>query len=73
MRGPWIDPPVRELVSGYVVDDESLSSLADTYDVSITTIRNRLKGAGVQMRRRGAPQGNQHARKGRMKDEDAEG
>jgi len=62
MRGPYVDPPVDELAAGYNAR-VSTRNLAWAFDVSASTVRNRLRAAGVQMRRRGAPLGNQHARK----------
>jgi hypothetical protein len=64
MRGPFIDPPIADLAFCYKVG-APVSLLARVYDVSESTVRNRLKAAGVKMRRCGAPAGNQYARKER--------
>ena len=66
MRGAFIDPPVAEMATRYKAG-ESLGGLGHIYDVSKSTARNRLKDAGVTMRSRGAPPGNDHARKGRTR------
>ena len=66
MRGPFIDPPVAEMAMRYRAGD-SLSTLGHIYDVSKSTARNRLKDAGVTMHPRGAPPGNDFARKGKTR------
>ena len=65
MRGPFIDPPIGELTAAYRVGT-SIALLAHVYDVSESTIRNRLHAAGVKMRPCGAPPGNDNARKNRQ-------
>ena len=62
MMGPFVDPPITALVFRYM-EGAPASALAYMYDVSKSTILNRLRGAGVKMRPRGAPLGNDHARK----------
>ena len=64
MRGPFVDPPKAESAERYKAG-ASLAALGYIYDVSKSTMRNRLRAAGVKMRPRGAPLGNGHARKGR--------
>ena len=65
MRGPYVSPPTAEMVKRYEAGDTP-GVLAEIYDVSESTIRNRLHAAGVKMRPRGAPFGNDHARKDRQ-------
>ena len=62
MRGPFVDPPITALAFRYMEGAPS-SALAYMYDVSKSTILNRLHSAGVKLRPRGAPFGNDYARK----------
>ena len=64
MRGPFVDPPIARLIDDFK-GGASLRMLGRMFDVSASTARNRLRGAGVKMRPRGAPPGNDHARKDR--------
>ena len=65
MKGPYVSPPTAEMAKRYEAGDTP-GALAEVYDVSESTIRNRLRAAGVKMRPCGAPPGNDHARKARQ-------
>jgi len=54
-----------ELIGAYIAGASTLA-LAERYPLSRTAIHYRLKRAGVQLRRMGAPEGNQNA-KGRRR------
>ena len=56
-----IELPVEEITVRYRAG-ESTSTLGCAYDVGRITIGRRLRAAGVKMRPRGAPQGNQYGR-----------
>lgn len=50
MRYEWLDERVDEIIRLYVEENQSMQSIADKFDVSAGTIRNRLKEHDVSTR-----------------------
>ena len=58
----WIELPVEEMVERYE-GGENIRPISETYGVAFDTVRKRLRAAGIRLRVRGGPLGNNHAHK----------